>query len=298
MSVHIKPKFTALAVLTLVVVIAFIRFGPFNFNLFSWKGAPLQTISATENDALWAKANTALAGFLGEGFKTFGQDSGQPATKQELALLSGYINDFSKAVKELKGVTPPSEQSIMHWALLPVYQEMLGPMAGIRDALLAGDPWAADLEWHKLALLLDEVGGTTEILTPETSSVAVATPEPTPTPTSTPTPTPTSTLPSAPAVPTLKSPLNGSLSSSLTPALEWQPSIGASYGLQIATDQRFSNIIIEVRGLKQASYIVPSSKLDSGKTYYWRVGVGTVEGKSGWSPSWSFVVLSAPTPAP
>ena len=40
-------------------------------------------------------------------------------------------------------------------------------MAGIKDALLAGDPWAADLEWYKLALLLDEVGGTTDILTTE-----------------------------------------------------------------------------------------------------------------------------------
>ena len=100
-------------------------------------------------------------------------------------------------------------------------------------------------------------------------------------------------------MPTLKSPLNGSLTSSLTPTLEWQPSAGdASYGLQVATDQGFSNLIIDEKGLKEASYVVPSSKLDYGKTYYWRVGAGNAGGKSGWSPSWSFVVPSTPTPNP
>lgn len=38
---------------------------------------------------------------------------------------------------------------------------------------------------------------------------------------------------------------------------------------------------------------MPSPKLDYGKTYYWRVGVGNAGGKSGWSPSWSFVVQSS-----
>ena len=100
-------------------------------------------------------------------------------------------------------------------------------------------------------------------------------------------------------MPTLKSPLNGSQTSSLTPTLEWQPSAGdASYGLQVATDQGFSNLIIDEKGLKEASYVVPSPKLDYGKTYYWRVGVGNAGGKSGWSPSWSFMVPSTPTPNP
>jgi hypothetical protein len=173
-------------VLTLVVVIALVYFNAFDLNLFSRKGAPPQTITATENAALWAKANTALAGFLGEGFKSFDRDKDQPATEKELAPLSGYINDFSEAVKAIKRVTPPPEQSITHWALLPVYQEMPACLAGIRDALLAGDPWAADLEWHKLALLLDEVGGDIEILTLEPTPTTTPTPTPSPTPTPTP----------------------------------------------------------------------------------------------------------------
>jgi M6 family metalloprotease-like protein len=102
------------------------------------------------------------------------------------------------------------------------------------------------------------------------------------------------TRPSAPPAPTLKSPINGSLTSSLSPTLEWQPSAGdASYGLQVATDQGFRNPIIDEKGLKEVSYVVPSPKLDYGKTYYWRVGVGNAGGKSGWSPSWSFVVQSS-----
>ena len=120
-------------------------------------------------------------------------------------------------------------------------------------------------------------------------------PTTTPTPGVAPSPTssPTTTPLLAPAVPTLKSPLNGRLTSSLTPTLEWQLSPGdTSYGLQVATDQDFSNIIIDERGLKETSYVVPSPKLDYDKTYYWRVGASNAAGKSGWSPSWSFVVLS------
>jgi len=161
--------------LAIVGIFALVYFDPFNLNLFGRKGATPQAISATENDALWAKANTALAGFLGEGMKTFGQADAQPATAQELAPLSGYINDFNQAVKAIANVTPPPEQSIMHRALLPVYQEMPGPMKGVRTALLAGDSWAADLEWQKLALLLDEVNGTKEILSPKPSTMAVTT---------------------------------------------------------------------------------------------------------------------------
>lgn len=134
---------------------------------------------------------------------------------------------------------------------------------------------------------------TTPTTTPTPPPGLATTPPPTstPNPTPAPTPGPTTTPPLATAVPTLKSPLNGSLTSSLTPTLEWQPSAGdASYGLQVVTDQGFSNLIIDEKGLKEASYVVPSPKLDYGKTYYWRVGVSNAGGKSGWSPSWSFVV--------
>jgi predicted nucleic acid-binding Zn ribbon protein len=179
-----------LVLLAILVAVVLVSFSACNFSHFNRQGTP---ISATENAALWGKANTALAGFLNEGFKTFSRDNKQPATEKELAPLSGYINDFNKALKTLKGVTPPSEQSIMHRALLPVYQEMPGPMAGVRDALLDGDTWATYLEWHKLALLMDEVGGTTKILTPDSSPVVVVTPTPSPTPKPTPSPTPTPT---------------------------------------------------------------------------------------------------------
>lgn len=148
-------------------------------------------------------------------------------------------------------------------------------------------------------VMVDGCTGPSTAPAPGTTSTPIPTPTSTPTANSTTAPTPSPTL--APAVPTLKSPLNGSLTSSLTPTLEWQPSAGdASYGLQVATDQGFSSLIIDERELKEASYVVTSPKLDYGKTYYWRVGAGNTGGKSGWSPSWSFVVpgTAAPNPIP
>jgi len=159
----------ALVVVTVVVVVAFVRFGPSDFKLFGWKGGRRQTISATENAALWAKAHVALVGFLGEGLKSFGRDEDQPVTEEELAPLSGFYYDFSRAVKAIADVTPPPEQAIMHRALLPIYQEMTACMVHIWDAQISNDPSAADLEWYELALLLDEAGGTTEMLTLETT---------------------------------------------------------------------------------------------------------------------------------
>ncbi len=139
--------------------------------------------------------------------------------------------------------------------------------------------------------LLGACAGQPESTLEDTSS----TPSPI-TQTLTPTPGPTTPLLSL-SVPILKSPPNGSLTSSLTPILEWQPSAGdASYGLQVATDQSFSNLIIDTKGLKEASYVLPPLEMDYGKTYYWRVGAGNAGGKSGWSPSWSFVVQIKSTP--
>jgi len=162
-------------ILAIVIVSMFAYLG--NFNLFIVEAASPQAISASDNSALWGKANTALANFLSEGLKIFSRSSDQPATEQELASLSRYINDFSSAVKTLAEVVPPSEQAIMHKALLPIYQEIPGHMTGIRDAMLSNDPWKLDLEWHNLALLLDESSETLKILTLKPAS---AMPSPTP----------------------------------------------------------------------------------------------------------------------
>lgn len=124
-----------------------------------------RTVSPAENAALWSEAHTALFQFIGEGMKTFGREEVRPATPQELSLLSKHLSDFNAAVKRVARVTPPPEQAIIHQALLPIYQEMRDHMAGIRDSLLSGDPSRAELEWNRLALLLDQVAGVTEILT-------------------------------------------------------------------------------------------------------------------------------------
>ncbi len=137
---------------------------------------------------------------------------------------------------------------------------------------------------------------------PTPTLVLTRTPTPSPTPKSTSlfqTPSPTTNLTLAPAVPILKSPPNSSLTSSRAPTLEWQSSaVNAFYGLQVATDQDFNNMIIDEKGLREVSYVVPPSTLGYYGTLYWRVAAGNIWGKSAWSPSWAFKVPWTPTPKP
>ncbi len=166
--------------LAMVIVGVFICFQPFNYHLATADETSQQEISASDNSALWDEANQALSNFLSDGLDIFNRSSDQLATEQELTVLSGYIDDFSVAVNTLAGVVPPPEQATIHRALLPVYQEMFGHMAGIRDSMLSNDPWKLDLEWHKLALLLNETSEVLQILNLKSAPTPVTTPTPAP----------------------------------------------------------------------------------------------------------------------
>ena len=72
-----------------------------------------------------------------------------------------------------------------------------------------------------------------------------------------------------------------------SPTLSWDSSSGAnSYGLQVASDSLFSNLIVNVTGLAGLSH--SPSGLSANSTYYWRVNASDTDGTSAWSSSWKF----------
>ena len=102
-----------------------------------------------------------------------------------------------------------------------------------------------------------------------------------------------------PAAPNLVSPLNGATGVSVTPVLDWSDVTGAtSYGVQVATNSTFTNIVINVSGLTGSGYVVPSGLLSNGMTYYWRANAANSSGTGPYSASWSFTTVVTPPAAP
>ncbi|MBN1122438.1 MAG: hypothetical protein JXJ17_15285 [Anaerolineae bacterium] len=89
--------------------------------------------------------------------------------------------------------------------------------------------------------------------------------------------------------PVLSSPADGAWVGSLQPTLEWSYSSLVcwpdSYRIQIATDQRMSNIV--QTGQTEAKTFIPAP-LTGCTTYYWRVAGMNGSDSGPWSPVWSF----------
>lgn len=162
-AVSAKKRRTTFIVLGILIIVL----GCVAFAVYKGRTPAIETITASENIALWSKAHTSLYQFIGEGMKTFGNDAPASYSESDLTALSGYLNDFQSALVTLASVTPPPEQAITHRALLPIYQEMPAHMTKIRDALLASKPAEADLEWNSLAVLLEQTAGLMNVLSPE-----------------------------------------------------------------------------------------------------------------------------------
>lgn len=96
-------------------------------------------------------------------------------------------------------------------------------------------------------------------------------------------------------VPSPKSPTNGSMLLSLTPRLQWNPSLGAaSYGLQVSTDPFFNSTATNISGTSDTYHDVFPGELRLDTVYYWRVNAANETGVSDWSPSWSFRTPAGP----
>lgn len=107
------------------------------------------------------------------------------------------------------------------------------------------------------------------------------------------------TAPAIPPSPVLVSPANNATNVSVTPLLDWNDASGAeTYRVQIATDISFTNIVMNVAGLTNSAYQVPSSTLLNNNTYYWHVNATNAGGTSPWSTTWQFSTVTAPPPAP
>ncbi|MCG3119987.1 MAG: hypothetical protein ALAOOOJD_02549 [bacterium] len=102
------------------------------------------------------------------------------------------------------------------------------------------------------------------------------------------------TIVAAPAVPTLASPANGAIGVSTTPVLSWNAASGAdSYGLEVATDAAFTNIVISQTGLTTTAFNVTTA-LAHNTPYFWRVNATNAGGTTAWSEAWNFTTIAYP----
>ncbi len=92
--------------------------------------------------------------------------------------------------------------------------------------------------------------------------------------------------------PQLQTPVNGYVTSSLTPTLTCQPYSGATnYNFQVATESNFNNIIVNANS-SPCQYQIASGILATGTQCFWRVMVTISNGSSPWSDVWSFTTFN------
>jgi len=92
------------------------------------------------------------------------------------------------------------------------------------------------------------------------------------------------------SAPGLVSPASGSTLSDPSPVLAWNSLKNANmYRLQVATDQSFYQIVVDIRlDITSTKYKISSSKLTNNTMYFWRVGALNAAGSGPWSPIWTF----------
>lgn len=110
----------------------------------------------------------------------------------------------------------------------------------------------------------------------------------------------TATPTTVPAVPVLRTPGNGSSNVPQPVVLSWNSVDGRErYGLQVATDEAFTHLVVNVDNLTTPSY--KAETLAPYTRYFWRVRAINRVGSSAWSLVWRFTTidnLPVPTVAP
>ncbi len=92
---------------------------------------------------------------------------------------------------------------------------------------------------------------------------------------------------SAPAKPSLSSPLNNATDVTVNPTLQWSASSRAeSYTVQVSKNLNMSSPVVNQSGVTGTSYNV--NGLDYETKYYWRVRAGNAAGESPWSDTRNF----------
>ncbi|MCC5927378.1 MAG: T9SS type A sorting domain-containing protein [Bacteroidetes bacterium] len=94
-----------------------------------------------------------------------------------------------------------------------------------------------------------------------------------------------------PAIPdaiVLTVPANAETDVSVQPEFKWQAdNLAATYHLQVAEDEIFSEIVINRSGLNNLSF-TPDNELQNNTTYFWRVRGSSADGTGNWSEVWAF----------
>jgi hypothetical protein len=91
------------------------------------------------------------------------------------------------------------------------------------------------------------------------------------------------TIIAIPEVPVLVAPVNQAEEISTKPLLDWNTADRAeSYGLQLATDSTFNNIVHNITSIDSTSYRI-SDELNAFTVYYWRINANNISGTSDWS---------------
>jgi hypothetical protein len=86
------------------------------------------------------------------------------------------------------------------------------------------------------------------------------------------------TVPAAPASPTLVSPAANATGISRNPRFIWRPSVNANkYRVQVATDKNFTSIVADTVQFEDTTLVL-AKQLDAEIDYYWQVSAGNVGG--------------------
>ncbi len=92
-------------------------------------------------------------------------------------------------------------------------------------------------------------------------------------------------------VPELISPANNAYNIPLTPTLKWTTGAGVmDYTVQVSPFANFSLIVDSVTTTLNQR-VVPSGKLNTATTYFWRVRANTTLGINPWSSMWNFATI-------
>ena len=88
-----------------------------------------------------------------------------------------------------------------------------------------------------------------------------------------------------PTRPNLTSPSNNATCISPTHKLDWNSVYAptATYRVQVATDNGFSNVVVDVSGLTSSHYNLPTGSLSNNIKYYWKVIATNFLGNGPWS---------------
>lgn len=132
------------------------------------------SVTEAENARLWGEANSALMAFIAAGLR--GEEDGVVAMgrAERRNESNRLVMEFAQAVEKLRKVTPPGEQAPLHETLVPIYVEMRDQATRIVEVASSVDSLRTNLEWQKLALLVEEAGAISQMLSRDDHWVVVA----------------------------------------------------------------------------------------------------------------------------